>query len=1109
MRADPPGPRSRSRHWARVRKSDPRPTASARGGRFEQRWTVQAETWVPLPGGEAAWPQQVSAGRRALPVVEHGGRPAVRLLPGTHRLAGRFVWPQRPEVLSVPPEIGLLSLRLNGREVSDPRRERDGRLWLGAAPSRARPPAEPDALTLELARRIDDDVPLRVRTRLLLEVSGRPREVALGPVLLPGGIPLRIESPLPARLAAAGGAPAGTGLSGAGGPGNARLQVQLRPGRWELAVDSHHPGPVAALRLPASAGEAPWPSQEVWVFAARPDLRQVEITGAEPVDPRQTRLPQAWTRLPAYLMHPGTALRRESLRRGAAESDRLPRRRAGAASAAAGPAFAALAVLLTAAPPEAAQAEEPREPEPGGATSGRSALEDAGPRRAAPPPLDPRQAPGALAEVVPGARAAASGGFPPGALLEALEQRLTAPPECAPRCAEIPRMVLEVVADALRISLAVDAAVAVALPVPGAQPGWSPNRVALDGAPLESLRRRDDGSLLALVPAGRHLLRLAGPLPAAGEVELPLPLRPRLVEAEVDAAWQLEGLAADGRPGEQLRLVRTRPDGAETAGAALGRSSDGQGSLPPLLRITRTLRFGLDWRVETALERISPPGSAVGVRVALIPGEAVTSPGLQVADGRVLVALPPGRSRTAWSSTLTPVDRLTLTASEDPRITEVWRLQVAPIWHLEADGVPPVQRLDASERWLPTYRPWPGEALTLLLSRPQAVPGPTLTLDRSQYRVTPGRRDSDAALTLQLRSSQGGRHRILLPEGATLTELTVDGQQRPLALKGRALELPLVPGSQGIRIEWRAPGPLTARYRAAPVGLGSAGVRHRILLPEGATLTALTVDGQQRPLALKGRALELPLVPGSQGIRIEWRAPGPLTARYRAAPVGLGSAGVNAATEVELSRDRWVLWTSGPGIGPAVLFWGLLLVLAVLAALLARARLTPLGFLDWLLLTIGLSQVTPWAGALVVLWLFALGLRRRLGAQTRPWRFNLAQLGLVVLSLAALIALLTALQQGLLGDPEMQIAGNGSSATELRWYLDRHGEQTPSVTVVSAPIWLYRALMLAWALWLAWRLLDWLRWGWRSLSEPVLWKPLQRRRPRPDRTGDQPLSVDL
>jgi hypothetical protein len=33
--------------------------------------------------------------------------------------------------------------------------------------------------------------------------------------------------------------------------------------------------------------------------------------------------------------------------------------------------------------------------------------------------------------------------------------------------------------------------------------------------------------------------------------------------------------------------------------------------------------------------------------------------------------------------------------------------------------------------------------------------------------------------------------------------------------------------------------------------------------------------------------------------------------------------------------------------------------------------------------------------------------------------------------------------------------------------------------------------MLAWALWLAIRLLQWLRWGWEGVSRPMLWREVR------------------
>ena len=88
--------------------------------------------------------------------------------------------------------------------------------------------------------------------------------------------------------------------------------------------------------------------------------------------------------------------------------------------------------------------------------------------------------------------------------------------------------------------------------------------------------------------------------------------------------------------------------------------------------------------------------------------------------------------------------------------------------------------------------------------------------------------------------------------------------------------------------------------------------------------------------------------------------------------------------------------------------------------------------------------------------------------------------------------------QGLLGAPEMQIAGNDSNAYQLNWYQDRSAGPLPTAWVISAPILLYRGLMLAWSLWLAYALLRWLGWAWECFSADGLWRPLRRRNPPSD-----------
>ena len=344
------------------------------------------------------------------------------------------------------------------------------------------------------------------------------------------------------------------------------------------------------------------------------------------------------------------------------------------------------------------------------------------------------------------------------------------------------------------------------------------------------------------------------------------------------------------------------------------------------------------------------------------------------------MSLGPQTEEVSWTSTLAPRPVLGLTAPRTLAWTEVWKLDASPIWHFEARGIPPVVGpADAPVR-IPEWRPWPGERVELAISRPEGIAGRSLTLVRSELAVSPGVRSTEVTLKLALRSSRGGQHTIVLPQGAELTAVTIDGLAQPIRQEGRKVILPVHPGAQRVILQWQE----------------------------------------------------------ERGISLFFRTPA----------VDLRAPSVNASTEVQVPQSRWVL------------------------------------------LGIGLSQVPLVAAALVAAWLLVLGVRRERGAAIRRDKvFDLVQLALVVWTLVALGILFWGIQQGLLGWPDMQIAGNGSGAFNLRWYADRAGAVLPTAWVLSVPLLVYRLTMLAWALWIALALLRWLRWAWESFTTDGGWRP--------------------
>lgn len=1268
------------------------------GGKFEQTWQVYAQSWLMLPGSAELWPQEVTVNGEPAPVTARDGRPAVQLAPGEYTIRGRFFWDALPESLLIPADTGIVQLSVNQASIAFPDIEADGRVWLRARDGK--PGAErlpEDRIDVIVLRRVIDEVPLEIVTRLEIDVAGEQRELTLGPALPGEFIPLRLTSPLPARLEPDG-----------------SLRLKVRPGRWIVELAARHPHELEAIALGETP--APWPREEIWAFDARPHLRLVEITGVPAVDPRQTRLPQDWQQLPAYLLRPGDTLQFKVIRRGdpLPEPDQLNLRRTlwldfdgggytlhdeisgsvtrswrleanpeielgqvkqngqglfitrlpeserrgveirrgqvalDADSRYTGdtgslPAtgwdqdftsvsatlnlppgwrlfsargadrvseswvqrwtlldiflvliaaiaiarlwswpygllallaltllwhepgapryvwlnilaaiallrvlppgrFASvirayrnlslLALVLIAipflidqvrlglypqlerpwqveplpqvAPPAAimqelelkrrareaadvgfalalpeAPAQQATRPAPEEETGARmQAMSDPDARVQTGPGLPRWQwtqielgwngpvardqrlylqlvspeltlslnllrvllvvalallmfgfvytrgqglhRPAAvLAACLLATSLVASGeparaDIPDPQLLEELKTRLLAPPECLPECAQIPRMAFNITPESLFIRLEIHAYETVAVPLPAQAQGWLPRLVNVDGAPAGGLARGPDGELWLQLPAGLHQVILAGPVPEALAITLPLPLKPHRVEYQAEG-WRVEGVHENGLVDPQLRFTRLDQETASETLPTL-RPAD----LPPFVRIERTLRLGLDWGVETRIARASPPGTAIVIEVPLLAGESVTTENVRVSDGKVQVSMAPEQEALVWQSVLAMVPAVTLTASDTTHWTEVWRVDVSPIWHMAHSGIAPVHHVNRAGQWLPEWRPWPGESVTLDISRPLGVEGRTLTIDESRIETRPGERTTDTTLSLTLRSSQGGQHTITLAEGMQLLAVTLNGIAQPIRQEGTNVTLPISPGTQTASLQLRSPEGI-ASYFATP-----------------------TFD--------------------------------------------LGAPSVNAYINLQPGRDRWILFTGGPDLGPAVLFWGVLIVILIVAIGLGRIGLTPLRWWHWLLLGAGLTQTPIWVGAVIVGWLLALGGR----AKARPdmdrnW-FNLMQIGLAAFTIVALVMLFLAVKHGLLGLPEMQIAGNDSDAYNLNWYQDRSDAVLPQAWIFSVSLWVYRISMLAWALWLAFALLGWLKWGWGCYNAGGIWR---------------------
>jgi len=441
----------------------------------------------------------------------------------------------------------------------------------------------------------------------------------------------------------------------------------------------------------------------------------------------------------------------------------------------------------------------------------------------------------------------------------------------------------------------------------------------------------------------------------------------------------------------------------------------------------RSCELGILWRVQNSVKRLSQRGKAISLEIPLLDGEKVLSTNISVENGKAQIRLGAQEDSVSWESEWVIVPKFDLEAAKTGLWVERWRMQLSPVWNLTISGLHPVfESARGGDGALePVWRPWPGEKVSFEVGRPEDVTGATQTVHRVRHQIRPGKNCRHSNLSLLVQSSLGE-------------------------------DFPIQVGRDGEQVE----------------------------------ITQLKRQGHSVPVRLEGNRVIVPLKPGQQEISLEWKTLIPLGTAISGDEVRLPVESANITTTMHLPRDRWILWADGPLRGPAVRFWGILLCAIGAGWILSRLPSSPLKAHSWILLCVGLTQV-PFPVALVVLaWFFLFIQRGEWGAKKLSWWvFNLAQLLLLGATVVMIGCLIYVVRQGLLGSPEMWIAGNGSANTTLIWFQPLEKSTLPVPSAVSISLWFYRVLMLLWALWLAHSLIEWMRWAWKQGSESSLWKP--------------------
>lgn len=291
-----------------------------------------------------------------------------------------------------------------------------------------------------------------------------------------------------------------------------------------------------------------------------------------------------------------------------------------------------------------------------------------------------------------------------------------------------------------------------------------------------------------------------------------------------------------------------------------------------------------------------------------------------------------------------------------------------------------------------------------------------------------------------------------------------------LVLKGRRLSVMDGPTQRLDKVHVStSAGTRMARHTLELEAFTTQAGAHSLGLPSNATLVSVSRNGQALPLPLENGRLEVPLERGEQQVSVVFQTP-VSNALLQAPSIEFDGRAANLHWTLEPGERRWVLFAGGPGAGPAIFYWPLLVVFLVLAWAVSRLPSSPVSFRTALLLTLGLSMLphTLVMLASLVAWLWLIRYRQGLDVdEMSPPRFRALQIGFVLLTAWCALLVLGNLGWGLIGaSPDMMIEGYDGQRHTLSWYLassDDGGHSLP--WVFSLPVWVYQAILLAWSLW--------------------------------------------
>ena len=241
------------------------------------------EFWMKIPSGQSSkvWPENVIINGKSGQIIEQEGFTLVKISKGNFTIKFNI----KKEAIKTEPNLMLAQnfLIIKNKTTNNWTVENNQLIWISKKTDGN--PEEKIAANvaqnenIKVYRKLIDDIPLRLETRLQIVYSGKEKEIYLGKVLPENFNLLQIDSPLSVIQKEDG------------------FYVNLVSGEHTIRFNSYSFNNLSSINTKNLIKDS---QTEYWSIQNNLNIRQTEIKSANSVDPKQAFIPNEWRSLPAF-----------------------------------------------------------------------------------------------------------------------------------------------------------------------------------------------------------------------------------------------------------------------------------------------------------------------------------------------------------------------------------------------------------------------------------------------------------------------------------------------------------------------------------------------------------------------------------------------------------------------------------------------------------------------------------------------------------------------------------------------------------------------------------------------------------------------------------------